>query len=199
MCHNDKETFNHVWTCDQHLSHIQRIIYNQKKALIQLVKEYTNGNKLFSFVDLVHPTLWSISYSSTDFTFIDIIKGIVPAFLFRQINKYVNNTLLTQQILSIFLNRIYLDIMHLIWKPRCDEIIRLEKHYNIDKKQKKKKKQKGTKGISKNRFNVDNSSFFSDQEGLEFSIRCGGDWSDFTVCLNYLIRYFGKLLQRHDF
>src|SRR2546422_947446 len=52
MCHNDKENFNHVWTCDQHLSHIQQIIYNQKKALIQLVKEYTKGNKLFSFADL---------------------------------------------------------------------------------------------------------------------------------------------------
>ena len=114
MCHDDKETFNHMWTCDQHLSHIQRIIYNQKKSLILLVKEYTKGNKLFSFKDLVHPTLWSISYSSTDFTFIDIIKGVVPAFLFRQINKYVNNTLLAQQILSIFLNRIYLDIMHFI-------------------------------------------------------------------------------------
>ena len=64
----------------------------------------------------------------------------MPAFLFRQINKYINNTLLTQQILSIFLNRIYLDIMHLIWKPRCDEVIRLKKHYNIDKKHKKQKK-----------------------------------------------------------
>ncbi len=143
MCHNNKESFNHVWTCDQHLSLIQRIIYNQKKALIQLVKEYTKGNKLFSFADLVHPTLWSISYSSTDFTFIDIIKGVVPAFLFKQIHKYINNSLLTQQILSIFLNRIYLDIMHLIWKLRCDEVIRLEKHYNIDKKQKKTEKTKG--------------------------------------------------------
>ena len=27
--------------------------------------------------------------------------------------------------------------MHLIWKPRCDEVVRLEKYYNIDKKQKK--------------------------------------------------------------
>ena len=114
MCHNDKENFNHVWTCDQHLSHIQQIIYNQKKALIQLVKEYTKGNKLFSFTDLVYPTLWSILYSFTDFTFIDIIKGVVPAFLFNQINRYINNSLITQQILSVFLNRIYLDIMLLI-------------------------------------------------------------------------------------
>src|SRR5947207_14666664 len=95
-------------TCG-HLLYIRLIIYNQKKALIQLVKEYTKGNKLFSFADLVHPTLWSISYSSTHFTFIDIIKGVVPAFLFRQINRYINNSLLTQQVLSIFLNRIYLD------------------------------------------------------------------------------------------
>ena len=161
--------------------------------MIQLVKEYTKGNKLFSFTDLIHPTLWSISYSSTDFTFIDIIKGIVPAFLFRQINKYVNNTLLTQQILSIFLNRIYLEIMHHIWKPRCDEVVKIEKHHNIDKKQKKQKKKKGIKGSSRNRSNVDSSSLFSDQEGLEFSIRCGGDWSDFTVSHNYLVRYYGKL------
>ena len=69
----------------------------------------------------------------------------MPAFLFRQINKDVNNTLLTQPILSIFLNRIYLDIMHLIWKPRCDEVIRLEKHYNIDKKQKNRKNKRELK------------------------------------------------------
>ena len=164
--------------------------------MIQLVKEYTKGNKLFSFADLVHPTLWSISYSFTDFTFIDIIKGIVPDF---SINKHINNTLLTQQILSIFLNRIYLDIMHLIWKARCDEVIRLEKHYNIDKKQKKKKKQKGIKGISRNKSNVDSSLFFSDQEGLEFNIRCGGDWLDFTMGRNYPVRYYGKMQQHHDF
>src|SRR5437870_5073401 len=97
------------------------------------------------------------------FTFIDIIKGVVPAFLFRQINKYINNSLLTHQILSIFLNRIYLDIMHLIWKPRCDEVIRLEKHYNIDKKQKKQKKKKRVKGISRIRSNLDNSSLLTDQ------------------------------------
>ena len=117
----------------------------------------------------------------------------MPAFLFRQVNKYVNNTLLTQQILSIFLNRIYLDIMHLIWKPRCDEVIKLEKHYNIDKKQKKQKKQKGVKGISRNRSNVANSSLFTNQEGLEYSIRCGGDWSDFIIGRNYPVRCYGKL------
>jgi len=98
-----------------------------------------------------------------------------------------------QQILSIFLNRIYLDIMLLIWKPRCDEVIRLEKHYNIDKKQKKQKKQKGVKGISRIRSNLDNSSLLTDQEGLEYSIRCGGDWSDFTIGRNYPVRYYGKL------
>ena len=89
--------------------------------------------------------------------------------------------------------------MFLIWKPRCDKVVQLEKHHNIDKKQKKQKKKKGIKGSSRNRPNVDSSSLFSDQEGLEFSIRCGGDWSDFTVCLNYLVWYYGKLLQRHDF
>jgi len=52
--------------------------------------------------------------------------------------------------------------MHLIWKPRCDEVIRLEKHYNIDKKQKKQKKQKGVKGISRIRSNLDNSSLLTD-------------------------------------
>src|SRR2546421_12645119 len=25
MCHTDKENFNHVWTCDQYLLHIQQI------------------------------------------------------------------------------------------------------------------------------------------------------------------------------
>ena len=157
------------------------------------MKEYTKGNKLFSFADLVHPTLWSISYSSTDFTFIDIIKGIVPAFLFRQINKYINNTLLTQQILSIFLNRIYLDIMLHIWKPRCEEVVRLEKFYNIDKKQKRKKKQRGVKGISRIRSNINNSLLLTDQDGLEYSVSCGGDWSDFTIGHNYPVRYYGKL------
>src|SRR3989440_10402925 len=87
MCHNDKETFNHVWTCDQHLSHIQQIIYNQKKALIQLVKEYTKGNKLFSFADLVNQTLWSFYFSSTDFIFLIIIKDVVLAFFFIQFTK----------------------------------------------------------------------------------------------------------------
>ena len=83
--------------------------------------------------------------------------------------------------------------MHLIWKPRCDEVIKLEKHYNIDKKQKKQKKQKGIKGVSRNRSNIVDSSLFTDQEGLEFSVKCGGDWSDFTFCHNYPVRYYGKL------
>ena len=85
--------------------------------------------------DLDHDTLWSLSYNKNAFTFIDFIKGIIPSFIFYNVQISV----VTQLIISIFLNNIYLDIITQIWKLRCEEVICKEQHLNINKRTKKKR------------------------------------------------------------
>ncbi|RIA98310.1 hypothetical protein C1645_812862 [Glomus cerebriforme] len=98
-------------------------------------------------------TIFTDSKSSIDHFFylqqqqLPLIKGFVPQFLTNTINDYTKNINITRSIISIFLDRIYTDINHLIWKPRCDQQILDEINAGIDKKSKYKKKQHNGAGV----------------------------------------------------
>jgi hypothetical protein len=187
VCNRQTETFNHVWTCAKHRLILANIIYTNKKKLVSLVKQYTKGNKLFTMAHLQHPSLWDVRFDSIEFTFIDLLKGVVPQFLFAVIHQFINNTDITSEILSVFYNFIYLDIMQYIWKPRCDRMIALKRLSNINSHVKRSKKPVGTSGVANFRAHVDvseQSNLFSAQEGVSFSIMSGGSWLDFMSADN---------------
>jgi hypothetical protein len=62
-CKNEKETFYHIWLCQQHWHIMNTIIFNQKKELVRLIHHFGNLSG-FSSRDLLHDDLWIISSRS---------------------------------------------------------------------------------------------------------------------------------------
>jgi hypothetical protein len=54
-CKNDKETFSHIWLCQQHRHIMNTIIFNQKKELVRLIRHFENI-PVFSTRDLLQFT-----------------------------------------------------------------------------------------------------------------------------------------------
>ena len=57
--------------------------------------------------DLNIARLWDVSFDSHEFTFIDLIKGIVPLSLSAEINHVIINSQVTTQLLSVYLDKKY--------------------------------------------------------------------------------------------
>jgi ribonuclease HI len=192
-CKNEIETFSHIWLCQQHRHIMNTIIFNQKKELVQLIRHFGNFPE-FSSRDLLHDDLWTLAFQPDQFTFIDLIKGVVPLSLFNVIESYLHNKSLSQQILSVFINNIFIDINQLIWQPRCERMLLDELHAGITKHS---KRQKCPSSIS--RSPTTSRSAFSNftNLGIVNSIDFGGEWltyysSNFWIVVNCVIFLFSK-------
>jgi len=176
MCHDEIETFEHVWKCKNHKAIIDSIIFNNQKRLVKLVKMFTN-NKHFSTGDLQNESIWKIDSNEDEFNFIDLIKGVAPLSLANIINNSSKNKSITQNIISVFLNNIFLDIEQFIWLPHCDQFILDEEHAGINRKEKRKKKPNNiSSNPSINNRNNNQHSLASGQEGVRKSIILGEEW-----------------------
>ena len=88
------------------------------------------------------PFFRKLYYSDFNFTFIDILKGIVPLILVEKINNIISDLRIVRRIVSLFLHELFIDFHNNIWKPRCEIAIQLEKLADIDNKKKKLKNRK---------------------------------------------------------
>ena len=125
-------------------------------------------------------SFWNANNTTTDFCFIDLIKGIVPLDLFVLANKITNNTSLTIPLLSHIYHFIFTSILK-IWKDRCDHFANAEKLANIT--QLDKRKNWLTSGFPQSIPNFSSSlpsSFIS-------SFRYGNDWSNFWTSSNHAL------------
>jgi hypothetical protein len=163
------------------------IIFNQKKELVRLIRHFGNIPR-FSSHDLLHDDLWTIAFRPDQFTFIDLIKGVVPLSLFNDIDSFLHNKSLSQ-ILSVFINNIFIDINQLIWQPRCDHMLLDEFHAGITKHS---KRQKCPSSISRSpttsRPAFSNFTYL----GIVNSIDFGGEWltyysANFQIVVNCVI------------
>lgn len=183
MCQQQKETFNHVWLCPDHKDILLDIIEYNIHQLIVLIKDNVELRNYPVFQDFDDQFLWSLEYLDNQFTFIDIIKGIIPLFFFNKINNFVNNNDITSSICSIFVHRVYKNIMEKIWKPRCEIVNRRESHLGITSKIKKQRKPSSCANISyPPHVYLDN--LFLEKEGLRNKIYFGGDILGFTILVS---------------
>jgi hypothetical protein len=183
LCHNEKEDFNHVWSCPQNRQKVQQISHETKEELCTQINNNNKkkNNNINSTILMEHSTIWSVDNDPNNLTFIDMIKGIVPSFITNKIQNYTTNSKITTQITSIIMNNIYLKIMERIWKPRCEKMIKLEISLNITKKEKLKKKKynKNSTNNSSSSLNRDTNNLSNGSEGLEHAITSGGFLLDY--------------------
>jgi hypothetical protein len=84
MCKNNKETFNHVFTCVNSKDKVAHIIINSQKLLIKLLYDRANIKRDRSSFNNMED-IWKIQHNNDHLTFIDIIKGIVPLILVEKL------------------------------------------------------------------------------------------------------------------
>jgi ribonuclease HI len=191
-CNSVQESFNHVWLCSNISTLMARIILETQTDLHHLVSEVVTSS-LPSRVYLIPPiilenhTMWSLSFSSQEFTFIDLIKGFIPLELFTAVFSLVNNTDTARGILNIFRDNLYVRIRDLVWSPRCELIITKEKTLNITSRQKKRKNTSSKKYITNPPLLISDPSLENSNLGLIDFIRNGRDWLDFMLLVNHII------------
>ncbi|CAB5384533.1 unnamed protein product [Rhizophagus irregularis] len=137
-CGRKRETFHHVWLCNSEKKKMKKIIKDAFDLMVNEIKsidKYTldEGN----FYDYVwNETFSKLFYSKTQFTFIDIIKGIFPLGLTEYLTLKVKMNLKDRNTISVlFLDFIY-DETKLIWYERCNRQIEKEKKLRINRKRK---------------------------------------------------------------
>ena len=75
--------------------------------------------------------------TSTELTFVDLIKGIVPQSLYDIVIQYTESSTTTRNILHLLMNDIHHSALELIWKPRCAFVITTKHHAGITSRHKK--------------------------------------------------------------
>jgi hypothetical protein len=142
-CLTHLETFNHLWTCPQGRRTINTIINHALTILKDQLFIHTSSREWSDDLSQIFDplfTFWTFSTpSSSSFNFIDIIKGIVPAYLYNCINSFTKNKRKTNIVLSTLYDCIFDQIFNLIWKPRCALTIARELSIGITKKKKRSK------------------------------------------------------------
>jgi hypothetical protein len=119
---------------------------------------------------------------------------VVPLSLFNVIDSYLHNKFLSRQILSVFINNIFIDINQLIWQPRCERMLLDEFHAGITTHS---KRQKCPSSISRSpttsRLALSNFTYL----GIVNSIDFGGEWltyylANFQIVVNCVIFLLSK-------
>jgi hypothetical protein len=201
MCGDFRETFMHVWTCPQHYGALTNIIQKHKSGLMKMIRDICRTHNLSyhcppSFDD---EFLWLPLYDAQHFTFIDVIKGIVPVSLYKDVSELIKDTKISLQLLSNFYHAIFLDVHRLVWLPRCETVVRFEQHLGISQKQKQRRRSNIDRAATQDRYrpwlNIGHASadLYTDQSGCLCQLRSGKRWLDFTPSDSYEV-FFGTKL-----
>ena len=121
---DEPENFNHLWLCSESDIALQNIIMQAKILLQDTIHLFTtdapNMNRIFA-----HTTLWDLPQNNqtnvhTFFSFIDLIKGIIPSALANAIKLQGLSTSQVTLTLRTLLEYIQTTSWDLIWTPRCE-------------------------------------------------------------------------------
>ena len=186
ICENADENFTHIWTCPNHMPILCHIVIQSKQELIDLIRQMGDIN-LNTNIDLNIDNIWDVNFSTTDFTFIDLLKGIIPNSLSSYINSLVSSKKdISQKIIELFVHRLQDICKERIWKPRCDKLIEKEKEMGINI-QEKKKRNNSNVIFSHNNIDHNNLGLDIQNYGLIKECRLGSCFLNFILIVNHPI------------
>ncbi|CAB4376945.1 unnamed protein product [Rhizophagus irregularis] len=116
ICGIQDKSFNHVWTCSGHYDIINNIRDKTINHLLTWILE-CNDN-IQDFNALMALDIWDISYDPNMFTFIDIIKGIIPMSLSELLNSWTTKKNVADVLVQMR-QFIFNEIFEEVWISRC--------------------------------------------------------------------------------
>jgi hypothetical protein len=179
-CGLDDETFNHVWSCAEYKEILREIRNNTITSLSTWILEYNES--IHDFSSLVDLNIWNIEHSPNIFTFIDLIKGIIPLSLYQKLSSWTtkNNVLI---VLTKMRQYIFEQTFALIWIPRCSYLKEFERSLGLTKK--KKLDLKNFRSLPPNNNNSDYIAYqFDALDSIRNNIYFGSNIIDFYTNLS---------------
>jgi len=100
---------------------MNNIIQQSQQFLLSLLRTINSDIHLLTsiFADICSLNIWHLSFNPRSFTFIDLIKGLVPSELSSCILRLNSNISITRSVISNLLNFIYNSVLKEVWLPRC--------------------------------------------------------------------------------
>ena len=185
-CQSETEDFNHIWTCPMILHLTSSIIIKSKALLIELL-EYN-----YDTPSIDQMQIWSTTVNS-QFSFVDLIKGIVPSCLSELINSSISPRANANAILSHFMHFIFEQSQE-IWKERCSLQNNFEKSNDITDQLKRSLTEDSGYHFSTSQQFADASIFINKM------IRLGSHWSNFWCSRGQaLFRFWSTGIWKHGF
>src|SRR6185436_19689245 len=189
-CESQQETFSHVWLCPS-VSHVMnQIITASKQDIVWLIIEKVTAlhpGRVSSLPSTIldQHSVWSLDYSTDEFTFLDLIKDFVPKEFSLAIGIFITNPNDLKSLIVTFLDNLYVRIRDQIWLPRCELIIEKEKTLNTTTRQKKRKNSSLIRNNSNTVLISSDSTLASNNLGFIDYIQTGHNWLDFTRNINH--------------
>jgi len=157
ICGLEDETFNHVWSCDGHRDIIKEIRDKTINNILTWALEYNDNVQDFN--SLIALNIWDISSRNNSFTFIDLIKGIIPFSLSTLIHSWTTNQNANDIIVRLR-QFIFDEVFENVWIPRCSYLKEFERSLGLTKK--KKLSLKNYRSLPVNNRRIDNSDHHFD-------------------------------------
>jgi ribonuclease HI len=150
FCKTDIENNIHIFTCTAG-NNINRLAIIKRKFIKNIVHESANFLKENNTLDKIKKEMenFTANFENNDIRlmefneicFMDIIAGLIPNALYTLLNKVINDSVNTKQIILKSMRSFKFDLFEL-WKQRCENFIIWERCINITTNIKKNNKRK---------------------------------------------------------
>jgi hypothetical protein len=132
---DENENFNHLWLCTDSRTDFYNIIPQAKILLQDTIELFTSNTSNIHRV-FANANLWDLPFtnnpnSHTFFSFIDLIKGIIPSSLSLAIKQQGLSTSQVSLTLRTLLEYIQTTCWTLIWTPRCEKFRKFLQDHNV--------------------------------------------------------------------
>jgi ribonuclease HI len=129
------ENFNHLWLCSDSVTVLDNIKSQAKILLQDTIKSFTSDTTNLHRV-FENANLWDLPSTNQPnfhvfFSFIDLIKGIIPSSLAIAVKQQGLTTSQVSITFRTLLAYIQTTCWDLIWTPRCDKFRKFLQDHNI--------------------------------------------------------------------
>jgi hypothetical protein len=150
------------------LHRTQRLIYDSQLLLYNITQ-----NEI-QLSDIQQLNIWSLS-NTTQFSFIDLIKGIIPTTLYSIIHQSLTSKEATDAAMSSLMHFIFVQSND-IWKDRCSQFKDFEKSHEITDQLKRSLTENSGYHFSSSTLT------FMPHNVIDQMVRLGSQWTNFWCC-----------------
>jgi ribonuclease HI len=184
MCQLEDETFIHIWKCSGNQDAIWELKRDNFQILLEEINVFLSNNNSFindlQNIDDIEDIIWEFDEKDDRFTFIDIVKGIIPESLVHYVKYVVKTESQARKVIYNYRQK-FTSKINFFWKQRCEVFKAEDTSLGISKKI--QLDHKGKESFSPLRVQATVPKY-EGQEGVRKQIYYGGKALGFTIYMD---------------